>query len=540
MKIHTKPYFVRDELLGEMKKGRRGSAKILIPYLIGLPLMIGLLIYGIFHDEEVLYALSIVLLTRYAPTFLQAVIYLASVQFWLEKKEIVVRQKIITEKITRVPYDHIHGVSATSSVIERALRLVTLDIETSSDKSFANDKLRYIPKDEAYELMEYINGARFAEGAVSADEKAVEEAEDSVEQYDFSDYKKPKIIGYSFLRLRVRKIFIAIYGAALFVHSIDNLLESMGANESLTAFEESMSGASIESIVNTSMLIIMLLLSLSLIGIVIFECFRIYGFKITNTQNALLIRRGFFTEAISSIQKDRIYGVCIHQSIPQRIYGYATINIYVMGDAANNDKRDDTTTGEVVLNPCIKVDDIAHFLEVFIPEYALAHSLKTHLYLTKPAKGRIIRQSIYAYSTVLVLTYIVVGYLPNSIDNFFVLIAIDTLLTVTVLLIGVCAAIGVLWEIRQTSYAVDRGFLVKKKVRLETSAEYFPRRSLEYAQYKQTIWQLKPKLCDFVSETVAVPNISIDEMTVAEAQDIVKWVQTGTYAPIQHSDDEDI
>ncbi len=290
-----------------------------------------------------------------------------------------------------------------------------------------------------------------------------------------------------------------------------------------------MDGASVVSIVNTSLLIIAILISISLISIVIFECFRIYGFKVTNSENNVYIKRGFLSEAISSIQKDRIYGVGIHQSIPQRIYGYATINLFVMGDAAKNDSRDDTNRGEIVMHPCIRVEDIPVFLETFIPEYAQAHTLEPHLYLTRKAKGRKVRQVIYLYSIVLVLGYLAVDYMALYITDFFALIVLDTLVILTVFLIGVCVAVGLMWDIKQTSYVVSKGFLANRRVRLETSSQYFPRRSLEYAQCKQTIWQIRPQLCDFVSETVAISDIKIDELSLDEAMRIVEWVETGIY-----------
>ncbi len=316
-------------------------------------------------------------------------------------------------------------------------------------------------------------------------------------------------------------------GIVILVSGFSDFFELFGFDHFIFGFAHSHQTIDRFTIVQTTMTLFFILLGIIIVASAIGEMLRIYGFEIENSPKALLIKRGLLTETLSSVQKDRIYGLGVDQTILQRIFGFATLKIYVMGDAFKGDRQNDTEVGELILHPCIELAGINTFLNVVLPEYGKAYQIEPHLYLTKRGEYRIIRKTIYIYATVLVLAYILSSYLPAWIDNIIALVILNTLIMMAVLIFGICVTLSTMWELRRDSYALSRDFLVKRKVRLETSTDYFPRRSLEFAQYKQTLFQLKPQLCDFISETVAVSDIKIEEMTMEEAHEILHWVETG-------------
>ncbi len=533
-----------DAFQGDIQRERRASYKILIPSGIYTAFCIAIIAYAIIYDSNGALALGTILLSQ--SSFWKQLYSCLVVKFWLGEEELVVTKKFINEKNARIPYDHIHGMSTTTSFTEKLLGLTSVDIETSSDKSLSNDRLRYIPVEEADEIIKYVNGfqEKRYESQDAILEHEVEHAAESEEKpatsddflckeaqaFDFSDFSSPRVMIYSFLRLRIRKILIAFYGLVLFYQNIDDFLEELGFGSVVNAYGESFSGASPFEIVRLVLLGLMILLSVCFVGIIFIECIRVYGFEVQKLSHSIAIKRGLFTESKSSIDLKRIYGINIHQSIPQRIAGYATLNLYVMGDANKNDSFKDTVFGEVILHPCILVEDIPAFLEIFVPEYADAYSVEPQLYLSPKARGRIMRQTLYKYLLLLAALRGLLWAFEYANADAMTLIVVMTILGMVAITTAIGMVLSLVWELKYTSYTMKNGFLVKKRIRLESTSDYFPRRSLEYAGYTQTIWQIRPRLCDFTSEVVGTSGITINELSFPEAISIIEWVRTGVEA----------
>ncbi len=525
---------VHDVILGDIKRGRRASYKILIPSGIYAFLCITLIAYAVFFEVNGALAVGALLLSQSG--LISSVYVFLVVRFWLTEDEIVVSKKFINEKSARIPYDHIHGLSTTTSFTEKLLGLTSLDIETSSDKSLSNDRLRYIPVEEAQEIIDYVHAVQAKGYAGQSLKDEVVEAEASggadagqEEAFDFSDFSSIRVFLYSLLRLRIRKLLIAFYGLFLFFQNIADFFEDLGFAYVVNSYGESFNTAGPFETVRLVLLGLVILISVCLVGSVFIECIRIYGFKVTKKNHSIAVTRGLITESMSSIDLDRIYGVNVYQSIPQRVAGYASLNLYVMGDASHNDGYKDTVLGEVILHPCIQVDDIPAFLGVFVPEYAKAYAVEPQLYLSPQARGRIMRQTLYKYLLLLAALGAILWVTKTHLfaDDLISMVAIATVLAVIAITTAIGMVLSLIWELKHTSYTMKDGFLAKKRVRLESTSDYFPRRSLEYASFSQTPWQIKPRLCDFASEVVGVAGFTINELSLEEGKAIMQWVRTG-------------
>ena len=119
-----------------------------------------------------------------APIFIivAAVLLCAPVYFWIEltysnftyelrQSDIVVREGVFTRKTTVIPYVTIQDISSERTVLERALGLATLEIETAGSSRIASETL--IPgisnKDSLIaEIMRRVQSAKGAGGLSAA------------------------------------------------------------------------------------------------------------------------------------------------------------------------------------------------------------------------------------------------------------------------------------------------------------------------------------------------------------------------------------
>ena len=113
----------------------------------------------------------------------------------------------------------------------------------------------------------------------------------------------------------------------------------------------------------------MLLFSIfSFIGSIIYSFVGYYGFAITRRDNNIQISYGLLEKHTNTFSYNRIKAVKISQGFVQRIFGFATIRLEVIGytvDGGNDNK----SAGLGVLVPFCKYDEVDKILGKILPDY---------------------------------------------------------------------------------------------------------------------------------------------------------------------------
>ena len=106
----------------------------------------------------------------------------------------------------------------------------------------------------------------------------------------------------------------------------------------------------------------------SLIGSVIHSFVGYYGFTVTRRDNNLCISYGLFEKHTNTFSYDRIKAVKISQGLVQRILGFATIRLEVIGyTVGGGDESKNTSIG--VLVPFCRYSEIGEILDRTLPDY---------------------------------------------------------------------------------------------------------------------------------------------------------------------------
>ena len=113
----------------------------------------------------------------------------------------------------------------------------------------------------------------------------------------------------------------------------------------------------------------MLLFSIfSFIGSIIHSFVGYYDFTITKRDNNIQISYGLLEKHTNTFSYDRIKAVKISQGLVQRILGFASIRLEVIGYTVNSGD-DDKNAGLGVLVPFCKYDEIGEILGKILPDY---------------------------------------------------------------------------------------------------------------------------------------------------------------------------
>lgn len=106
----------------------------------------------------------------------------------------------------------------------------------------------------------------------------------------------------------------------------------------------------------------------SLIGCLIHSFVGYYKFKITKRGNDIQISYGLLEKYTNTFSYDRIKAVKITQGLVQRMLGFASIRLEVIGYTVNSGD-DDNNAGLGVLVPFCKYDEIGEILGKVLPDY---------------------------------------------------------------------------------------------------------------------------------------------------------------------------
>ena len=92
---------------------------------------------------------------------------------------------------------------------------------------------------------------------------------------------------------------------------------------------------------------------------------RYYNYTVTNKTNALLIEYGLFTKKSYTLMKEKISGVTLKQSLLMRIFGYCTIEVFIIG---YGDSSEESRQELSLLYPIAKLKQVDRILEQLLPD----------------------------------------------------------------------------------------------------------------------------------------------------------------------------
>ena len=289
------------------------------------------------------------------------ILYYKTSGYELTENEIKCNRGVLFRKRSVLDYQKVHAINKKQNLFHRIFGIAILTIDSGSTNTSHQAEITIIEKDKVADaLLNELNllkegGTRNAESTQPKDELLLSD-EDSL--YSFTSGKK---MLYTLINIASTAFFTALFAAlTIIVLGICKLM-----------IRQSFLGTWGQYFLYAFLITVgaMLLFSMfSLIGCLIHSFVGYYKFKITKRGNDIQISYGLLEKHTNTFSYDRIKAVKITQGLVQRILGFASIRLEVIGYTVNSGD-DDKNAGLGVLVPFCKYDEIGEILGKVLPDY---------------------------------------------------------------------------------------------------------------------------------------------------------------------------
>lgn len=288
------------------------------------------------------------------------ILYYRASGYELTDSEIKCNRGVFFRKRSVLEYKKIHAVNKKQNIIHRIFGVAVLTVDSGSANTSHQAEITVIERNAVVDLLiDELNSLK--EGGVSGgvnETKAEVLLSDKDSLYRFTSAKK---MLYTFINIASTAFFTALF--AVLAITVIGVCRVMLQLDFLGTWGQYFFYAILISVAA------MLLFSLiSFIGSIVYSFVGYYGFNVTKRDNCIQISYGLIEKHTNTFSYDRIKAVKISQGLVQRILGFASVRLEVIGYTVSGD--DDNKIASLgVLVPFCKYGEIGDILGKVLPEY---------------------------------------------------------------------------------------------------------------------------------------------------------------------------
>ncbi len=286
------------------------------------------------------------------------VLYYKASGYELTEKEIKCNRGVLFRKRSVLDYKKIHAINKKQTLFHSIFGIAVLTVDSGSTNTSHQAEITIIEKAKIVDaLLDELNALK--EGGIRAAVETKEEVllSDKDSLYRFTSKKK---MLYTLINIVSTAFFTAFFGVlAIITIGICKLLLQLDA---LGTWGQYFLFAVLITVGA------MLLFSVvSFVACMIHSFVGYHNFTITKRGSDIQISFGLFERHTNTFSYDRIKAVKITQSLVQRMLGFASIKLEVIG--YTNDNQNDNNADIGVLVPFCKYDEIGEILGKVLPDY---------------------------------------------------------------------------------------------------------------------------------------------------------------------------
>ena len=292
----------------------------------------------------------------------------------LTDKEIKCNRGVLFRKRSVLDYKRVHAINKKQTIVHRIFGIAVLTVDSGSANTSHQAEITIIEKSSVVDaLLDKLNSLKGNGAKVDAAEQAGNEEEqigntseqkseevllsDKDDLYRFTSAKKMlysliNIATAAFFTAFIALLAIIVIGACRVVLSLD-IFGTWG-----------------EYLISAALISVAFMLLCSLFSFIVslIQSFvGYYGFSITRRDNNIQISYGLLEKHTNTFSYDRIKAVKISQGIVQRMLGFASIRLEVIGYTLGGEENNNTGIG--VLVPFCKYSEINEILAKVLPDY---------------------------------------------------------------------------------------------------------------------------------------------------------------------------
>jgi len=379
----------------------RGNCLILFEKVIEIPALIIGVIFGIFLvkslDEQALVPIAFILLSPIS----RLVNYFFTF-YTLNEDYLIIESGVFTKKRTEIPFSTITTVDLSQNIIFQLFKVYKIKVDNASqtndvaNKSNVNLTLKI---DEAIMFKQIITKGHNIETAKKEKFKAVKSQP--------QDFVKLGLLQSKFV------YFISISAI------VGPLLGTIAPN-----FQDVFIGGLIAVAI---VIIYLITIGMSIVKSVV----TYYNFKVWADNDALKIQYGLLNKKSFSLQRSKINGIILKQSLLMKLCKLYTAEVIVIG---YGDSSKEGETEQAILFPIASIDRIKEIINQVLPEYKLDYSL------CKPER-KAIRYFFLSPGVVFVLVDCIAAIIVSILINNYIVMAC-ALLVLALSIVGVILKFG--------------------------------------------------------------------------------------------------
>ena len=294
----------------------------------------------------------------YGVIILYRALYLKTSGYMLAEGEIRVARGVLFRKNSVLEYRKMHAINKKQNIIQRLFGLAVLTVDSgSANTSGMAEILIYENTKTVDALLLELKSRKNGETAMDSPEKEVLNAKGG----DLVFSRGKKLI-YSLLNIASAAfsvLLVALFALIVYVCLVP-LLSDVLAGSAFYVFVPALV-ISLIVLVGLSLLTFLISILQSFVGY--------YNFRIVKNETDIEISYGLITRHTNTFGYNRIQGVLIRQGLIQRLFGYATLSLEVIGYHEGGDDQKNASTALGMLLPLCHIREVESILASFLPAY---------------------------------------------------------------------------------------------------------------------------------------------------------------------------
>lgn len=204
-----------------------------------------------------------------------------------------------------------------------------------------------------------------------------------------------------------------------------------------------------------------------------------YEYRITARQDAILLQYGLFTKKKYTLNKEKISGIVLRQTLLMRIFGYVTLEVLMIGfgDSSAEGKKEQAT-----LYPIMRKQEVIGFLEKLLPNYSYGQRIE---YSQRESFRYFFLCFRFMFATIVLVGSLVGQYGLTSTGMGIVRTGLGILWLI--------AIASVILEYKNTGIGSSKEMMYFSIGGISKTAYYIFIDKLEYATYRSNRWKDKKK-----------------------------------------------
>ena len=296
----------------------------------------------------------------YACFILYRVMFYKTSGYELTETEIVCKSGVFFRKRSILEYKKVHAINKKQTLIHRIFGIAVLTVDSGSANTAHQAEITIIERSKTVdELLHRLNALK--EGTAPASEEVAPQEEvllsDEDSLYRFTSKKK---MLYTLINIATGVFYVAFFG--ILSIAVLGICKWVLELEELGTWGQYFFGSIL------LMLGAMLICSVfSFIGCMINSFVKYHNFTVKKQDNNIQISYGLLEKQTNTFSYDRIKAVKISQGLVQRMLGFASIRLEVIGYLSQDENNNSTELG--VLVPFCKYDEVGEILGKVLPAF---------------------------------------------------------------------------------------------------------------------------------------------------------------------------